>query len=95
MQDAAAGRLSLEELQRLSGGHTYARYDAIEPIPREGYERWVLALVRALAQEEKTWIFYSNLRRMSKIPMVKRAFEVLSSTEKEHLDILRRLLGRG
>ena len=95
LQDAADGRLSLEELQSLSSGHTYGRYDAIEPLPREGYERWVAELDRALAQEEKTWIFYSNLRRMSKIPVVKRAFEVLAGMEKEHLEILRRLLGRG
>ena len=31
---------------------------------------------------------------MSKIPAVKKAFEVLAGMEKEHLDILRRLLGR-
>ena len=48
---------------------------------------------RALAEEEKTWVFYSNLRRMSKIPVVKRAFEVLAHMEKEHIDILRALLG--
>jgi hypothetical protein len=42
---------------------------------------------------EKTWIFYGNLRRMSKIPAMKKAFEVLAAMEKEHVDILRRLLG--
>ena len=31
---------------------------------------------------------------MSKIPVVKRAFEVLAHMEKEHIDILRALLGR-
>ena len=95
LQDAASGRLSLEALQSLSSAHTHGRLDATEPLPRQGHERWVLELVGALAQEEKTWVFYGNLRRMSKIPVVKRAFEVLAAMEKEHLEILRRLLGRG
>ena len=38
-------------------------------------------------------MFYGNLRRMSKIPAVKKAFEVLAAMEKEHVDILRKLLG--
>ena len=32
---------------------------------------------------------------MSKIPAVKKAFEVLAAMEKEHVNILRRLLGMG
>ena len=31
---------------------------------------------------------------MSKLPVVKKTFEVLAAVEKEHIDILRRLLGR-
>ena len=31
---------------------------------------------------------------MSRIPVVRRAFEVLAAMEREHVEILRRLLGR-
>jgi rubrerythrin len=93
LEDAATGHLSLQELERLLAGHAYARFEAIEPLSAEERARWEADLHRALAQEEETWIFYSNLRRMSKIPVVKRVFEVLAAMEKEHLDILRRLLG--
>ena len=91
---AAAGRLTLEELERRMQGHVYAGFDAIVPLKGEEAERWAVDLDAALVQEEKTWIFYGNLRRMSKIPAVKKAFEVLAAMEKEHVDILRRLLGR-
>jgi len=42
-----------------------------------------------------TGVFYTNLRRMSRIPAVRRAFDVLAHMEKEHIDILRALLGKG
>jgi rubrerythrin len=66
----------------------------ITPLEGETLVKWAAELEAALAQEEKTWVFYGNLRRMSKIPAVKRAFEVLASMEKEHIDILRKLLGK-
>ncbi|HET6486476.1 MAG TPA: ferritin family protein [Spirochaetia bacterium] len=93
LADAAAGRLSMEELERTLKGHLYAGFDEIRPLQGEDAERWKEDLGAALAREEKTWIFYGNLGRMSKIPAAKRAFEVLASMEKEHVDILRRLLG--
>ncbi len=93
LSDAAAGRLSEEDLERQLSGHRYPGFDAIRPLEGEEAARWSPDLRAALEQEEKSWIFYGNLRRMSKIPAVKRAFEVLASMEKEHIDILRRLLG--
>jgi rubrerythrin len=60
----------------------------------EERKRWGAELAASMEREEKTWVFYSNLRRMSKIPIVKKAFELLAAMEKEHLDILRKLLGR-
>ena len=95
LEDTAAGRLSVEELERRLADHSHARLDAIPPLGAEEAARWSADLRAALEQEEKSWIFYGNLRRMSKIPAVKRAFEVLASMEKEHVDILRRLLGLG
>ena len=94
LADASAGKLGVEELEQILDGHLYAAIGAIQPLAGEELARWTGELSEALAQEEKTYIFYSNLRRMSKIPAVKRAFEVLAHMEKEHIDILRALLGR-
>jgi rubrerythrin len=93
LSDAAAGRLSVEDLEVALESHRYAGRDAVRPLQGEEAERWRPDLSGALEQEEKTWIFYGNLRRMSKIPAVRKAFEVLAAMEKEHIDILRRLLG--
>jgi len=92
---ASVGKLGVEELERVLDGHMYRAIGGIRPLEGEDRERWGGELAEALAQEEKTYIFYSNLRRMSKIPVVKRAFEVLAHMEKEHIDILRAFLGRG
>jgi rubrerythrin len=91
--EVAAGRLSVEELEKLMARHVYPRFNAIQPLADEDRAAWEPALRAALAQEEKTWIFYSNLRRMSRIPVVKRAFEVMAGMENEHVLILRRILG--
>jgi len=94
LTDAAEGKLSLEELQAILDRHLYDGFDRIRPLTGDTLRDWEADLSAALEQEEKTWVFYGNLRRMSKIPTVKKAFEVLASMEKEHLDILRRLLDR-
>jgi rubrerythrin len=94
LTDAAAGRLDAEELERLLADHMYSSLAEIEPLEGEDLARWGPELSRALDGEEKTWIFYTNLRRMSTIPAVRRAFHVLGHMEKEHIDILRALLGR-
>ena len=91
--DAAAGKYSAEELEKIVGQHRYAGIDSLRPLEEGTLSRWSAELYAALEQEEKTWVFYGNLRRMSKIPAVKRAFEVLAGMEKEHIDILRKLLG--
>ena len=93
LTDAAEGGLSGAELERMQSGHLFTRAAAIRPLRGAELERWRPDLVHALDQEEKTWIFYGNLRRLSKIPAVKKAFALLASMEKEHVDILRRLLG--
>jgi rubrerythrin len=93
--DVSAGKLGIEELEQTLDGHLYAAIGGILPLAGEELARWAEELTQALEQEEKTYVFYSNLRRMSKIPVVKRAFEVLAHMEKEHIDILRALLGRG
>jgi rubrerythrin len=93
LHDTAEGKVTLEELERLAHDHLYTGIGELQPLQGEERDRWAAELSMALAQEEKTWVFYGNLRRMSKIPVVKRTFEVLALMEKEHLDILRKLLG--
>ncbi|MGA2974759.1 MAG: ferritin family protein [Spirochaetia bacterium] len=95
LSDAATGKLSAQDLDLLYEAHPYTGFKTIQPLTGNELAQWSADLSAALEQEEKTWIFYGNLRRMSKIPAVKKAFEVLASMEKEHVDILRRLLGRG
>ncbi|HEY9593403.1 MAG TPA: hypothetical protein VHE79_02940 [Spirochaetia bacterium] len=94
LSDVASGKIDIDDLERQLAEHLYAGFGSLRPLSGELMERWAPELEAALDREEKTWIFYGNLRRMSKIPVVRRAFEVLASMEKEHVDILRRLLGR-
>ena len=93
LQEAAAGRLTQDQLEKLLARRA-DRSLAVAPLGPRERDQWGEALSSALDHEEKTWIFYSNLRRMSRIPAVKRAFEALALMEKEHVDILRSLLGR-
>jgi rubrerythrin len=95
LTDAAAGKLDPDELDRILKDHLYTALPSIQPIPRELRGLWEEELSRALEREKDTFIFYSNLRRTSKIPAVKRAFEALADMEKEHVDILSKLLGTG
>lgn len=93
LAEVAAGRMSMEELESLLARYVDPRLDNIVPLEADKRGAWAPAITAALAGEEKTWIFYTNLRRTSKIPVVKRAFEVLAGREREHVQILRRILG--
>ncbi len=70
-----------------------AAWRDLAPLEGETRRAWGPELERALAEEEQTLLFYGNLGRMSRIPAVRRAFEVLAAMEREHVEILRRLLG--
>lgn len=94
LTDAAEGRLDAAEVERIVAGHLFAAMSAIRPLEGDAAREWGPELERALEEEERTLLFYANLRRMSKVPGVRRAFEVLAAMEREHVDILRRLLGR-
>ena len=94
LTDAAAGKLDAAQVERLVKGHLFSGMAAIRPLEGDALREWGSELERALAEEERTFLFYGNLRRMSRIPVVRRAFEVLASMEREHVQILRRLLGR-
>jgi rubrerythrin len=88
------GKVRYSDLEQMLGRHRYEGFDALLPLTGKLLDQWSADISTALDREEKTWVFYGNLRRMSKIPVVRKAFEVLASMEKEHVDILRRLLGK-
>ena len=92
LDDIISGDLS--ELERTLDRQGYSSLENLESLDDSALSQWGRELESALEQEEKTWIFYTNLQRMSRIPAVRKAFAVLGSMEKGHLDILRRLLGR-
>jgi hypothetical protein len=94
LADTAAGRLQIEDLERILREHRYANLHAIEPLGPEALAEWAEDLERALKAEKDTFVFYSNLRRISKIPAVRKAFEALADMEREHVEILAKLLGR-
>ena len=94
LTDAGAGKLDMAQVERLVKGHLFSGMAAIRPLEGDALREWGSELERALVEEERTLLFYGNLRRMSRIPVVRRAFEVLASMEREHVEILRRLLGR-
>jgi rubrerythrin len=94
LAEASKGTLSLEELEKHLGGRASSELATLPALSGEDLRTWGGELTRALEQEEKTWIFYGNLRRMSKVPVVRKAFEVLAEMEKGHVAVLRRLLGR-
>ena len=94
LTDAAAGKLDAAQVERLVQGHLFSGMAAIRPLAGETLHAWGPELESALAEEERTLLFYGNLRRMSRIPVVRRAFELLAAMEREHVEILRRLLGR-
>jgi rubrerythrin len=93
LTDAAEGRLDAAEIERVVKGHLFPGMADVHPLAGEALSEWGPELERALAEEERTFVFYGNLRRMSRIPVVRRAFEMLAGMEREHVDILRRLLG--
>jgi rubrerythrin len=94
LADAAEGRLDPEELERILNEHLYSELPSLAPLAPDALGTWGSELSKALEREKETFIFYSNLQRMSKIPVVRKAFGVLAAMEKEHVDILSRLLGR-
>jgi len=91
---ASEGKLSLEELEALLKEHQITNVSSVEPLNSSILATWEERLSAALEHEERVWIFYSNLRRMSRVPSVKKAFELLAFMEKAHVYILRALLGR-
>jgi len=93
LSDAAEGRLDAAGVEQVVQDHLFGGMAELAPLEGEARRTWGPELERALAEEEQTLLFYGNLGRMSRIPVVRRAFEVLAAMEREHVEILRRLLG--
>jgi len=94
LHETAAGKLGREDLERAFREHLYAHLHEIQPLGPQALAELGGELEEALKEERDTFVFYSNLRRSSRIPAVKKAFEVLAEMEREHVDILMKLLGR-
>jgi rubrerythrin len=92
LSEAAAGRLDTAEVERVVQDHLYGGMADLLPLEGDARRTWGPELSRALAEEEQTLLFYGNLGRMSRIPVVRRAFELVAAMEREHVQILRRLL---
>ncbi len=92
LSEAAGGRLDAAEIERIVQDHLFGGMAGLLPLEAEARRTWGPELSRALAEEEQTLLFYGNLGRMSRIPVVRRAFAVLAAMEREHVEILRRLL---
>jgi rubrerythrin len=94
LTETAEGRLGIEDLERVFREHLYAHLHEIRPLGTEALAELGGELERALKEERDTFVFYSNLRRASRIPVVRKAFELLADMEREHVDIITKLLGR-
>jgi rubrerythrin len=90
--DVAEGRVDAATIEQVVEGHLFPGMADLRPLEGDARRTWGSELERVLADEEQTLIFYGNLGRMSRIPMVRRAFQVLASMEQEHVQILQRLL---
>jgi rubrerythrin len=93
LEGIASGRVGDEELDRLLDRDGLHDPGEVEPLPPEilaAHDRQLAVLERV---EEDSFIFYSNLQRMSRIPVVRRALRFVAEQERQHLQILRRLRG--
>lgn len=93
LERIASRRITGEELEGLLRGAELHRPETVEPLsPRELEEHGrMLAVIEKV--EEESFIFYSNLSKMSRIPAVRQAFRFMAEQERQHLRVLRRLRG--
>ena len=87
--------LADEELERLISHAHFHHPEEIAPLDPAVRAAFAEQLEELRKLEQDSYIFYSNLARMSKIPAVKKSFSFLAGQEREHLQILQRLLGGG
>ena len=94
LEDMVAGRLDDRALEQMLGSHHYHAVEATVPLDDATRASHGERLERALREEEGAVSYYANLERISSIRAVKLAFRVLADMEREHVEILRMLLGR-
>jgi len=82
-----------EELERLISHTHFHNPDEVAPLDPAVRAAFAEQLEHLHKLERDSYIFYSNLARMSKIQVVKKSFSFLADQEREHLQILQRLLG--
>ena len=92
--DLADGRLSLDGIEEMLSQHRFHDFDAILALDERHLAASGDELEMALENEKSTYTFYTNLSKISRLPVIRRAFEMLADMEREHIQILVRLLGR-
>ena len=93
LEDIVAGRLEDRALEQMLSSHRYHALEETVPLAEAERAAFGGKLEGALREEEATVSFYENLERMSSISSVRLAFRLLADMEREHVAILRRLLG--
>ena len=92
--DLAEGRLSYDGIEEMLAQHRFHDLDAILALDERHLAAWGDELEMALENEKSTYTFYTNLSKISRIPVIRLAFEMLADMEREHIQILVRLLGK-
>ncbi len=93
LERIASGRIPGGELERILEDTHIHRAEAVEPLPPDELAIHGRRLAVIEKVEEESFVFYSNLSRLSRIPAVRRALRFMAEQERQHLRILRRLRG--
>ena len=91
--EVANGRQASTVFEAPDEQRLYLDMANVKPLDPAALARWGEDLFEALELEEKTWIFYGNLRRIGKVPEIQKAIEALATMEKGHFLLLGGLLG--
>jgi rubrerythrin len=91
----ARGPVSSGELDRLIAGAHFHDPEEVAPLPPALRAAFADRLERLQELERESYIFYSNLARISKLPSVKKSFAFLADQERQHLLLVQRLLDGG
>jgi rubrerythrin len=94
LERISEGTVRPEELETILETEQFHDLSRIHPMEPPLRDRFAVAFSRLARLEEDSFVFYSNLSRISKIPVVRKAFAFLSRQEWQHLVLLRRLLGQ-
>ncbi len=84
-------RIDDEELEKIFGAAHFHDPASTLPLPPNILKAVGQKIAELQNIEKESYLFYSNLQRISKIPAVKKAFKFLADQERQHLLILEKL----